>query len=250
MVRMIAWNTHQNADTQTYAGVQVVLTGADLFTSNTSYLTASMLEGHTGVYGLLRSWIISYFSNLFGAVLLVWMVLASDVYESNPMVRLHAWWYTAAHMSCSICHCALLYTPVHVFTDFCYTSRRSVWGMTLVCPHHATVVTQPSSTHHAHACPYDTHSYACIAAPAPPGCRLCAGAAVQKDTLGLGCSPRAGDTVQLAGQCMRCELSSAARLTIFHGITDGGVSSGHGARFDGQVCGNFPSNIDVHVTGL
>lgn len=69
----------------------VVLTGADLFTSNTSYLTASMLEGHTGVFGLLKSWILSYFSNLFGAILLVWMMMATETYVSNPMVWCYQW---------------------------------------------------------------------------------------------------------------------------------------------------------------
>ncbi len=64
----------------------MVLTGADLFTSNTSYMVASMLEGRTGLYGLCKSWFVSYFANLFGALLLVWMMLAAEIYVTNPMV--------------------------------------------------------------------------------------------------------------------------------------------------------------------
>lgn len=85
----LLFTTHKPCVTSISLHLQVVLTGADLFTSNTSYMTASLMEGHTGVYGLLKSWIISYFANLFGAILLVWMMMASDTYVSNPMVCVH-----------------------------------------------------------------------------------------------------------------------------------------------------------------
>lgn len=52
------------------------------------------MEGRTSLLGLLKSWIVSYASNLFGAILLVWMMLATDVYDSSPVVR--GCWHTVA----------------------------------------------------------------------------------------------------------------------------------------------------------
>eukprot|EP01023_Acetabularia_acetabulum_P021280 TRINITY_DN21143_c0_g2_i3.p1 TRINITY_DN21143_c0_g2~~TRINITY_DN21143_c0_g2_i3.p1 ORF type:complete len:446 (-),score=64.26 TRINITY_DN21143_c0_g2_i3:109-1323(-) len=61
----------------------VVLTGAELFTSNTCYLSAAFFEGRATALGLIANWTISYFGNLVGALLLCIWVKGCDVFHHH-----------------------------------------------------------------------------------------------------------------------------------------------------------------------
>jgi len=56
----------------------VVVTGADLFTSNCATLTIAVLEGQAGLSQLAQSWVVSYLSNFVGSMLIVGIVIAGD----------------------------------------------------------------------------------------------------------------------------------------------------------------------------
>ncbi|GMH37288.1 hypothetical protein BSKO_05161 [Bryopsis sp. KO-2023] len=54
----------------------VINCGVELFTGNTAFLTASVLEGKSSVAQLGKSWFFSYFGNLAGCLLTVWTINA------------------------------------------------------------------------------------------------------------------------------------------------------------------------------
>ncbi|UJR29438.1 hypothetical protein I4U23_010650 [Adineta vaga] len=68
--------------------VLVILTGAELFTSNTMILTLSTLNRKTTLLQLLRAWLISYIGNLVGCIFFQFIfvyyagLLANDPYRS------------------------------------------------------------------------------------------------------------------------------------------------------------------------
>jgi formate/nitrite transporter FocA (FNT family) len=48
--------------------VMIVLTGADLFTSNVMFMTTALLHRRVGIVDLLRNWFVSFFGNLAGSL--------------------------------------------------------------------------------------------------------------------------------------------------------------------------------------
>jgi formate/nitrite transporter FocA (FNT family) len=46
----------------------IVLTGADLFTSNIMFMTTALLHRRIGFLDLLRNWFVSFFGNLAGSL--------------------------------------------------------------------------------------------------------------------------------------------------------------------------------------
>jgi len=58
----------------------VVIGGAELFTGNNMFLTISVLNKQTTLSGLLYNWVVVYFANFVGSLLLVALVFASMYY--------------------------------------------------------------------------------------------------------------------------------------------------------------------------
>lgn len=56
----------------------VVVTGADLFTSNCATLTIAVLEGQASMLALAQSWLVSYLTNFLGSLLIVGIVIWGD----------------------------------------------------------------------------------------------------------------------------------------------------------------------------
>ena len=52
--------------------LQVVMTGADLFTGNCMYMPAAWLQGKISLKRLARVWTVSYLSNFVGAVIMAY----------------------------------------------------------------------------------------------------------------------------------------------------------------------------------
>ena len=48
--------------------VMMVLTGADLFTSNIMFMTVALLHRRISILDLLRNWFVSFFGNLAGSL--------------------------------------------------------------------------------------------------------------------------------------------------------------------------------------
>ncbi len=62
--------------------IVVVLAGAELFTGN-SLITAAVLEKKTTVSMMLRNWVIVFFANLIGSLLVTWMIYEIDLFNSG-----------------------------------------------------------------------------------------------------------------------------------------------------------------------
>lgn len=62
----------------------VVIAGAELFTGNT-LITMSVLAGRSKLSSLLKNWTIVYFSNLAGSLLIVFFMIAANLFD-NPEV--------------------------------------------------------------------------------------------------------------------------------------------------------------------
>ncbi|KAL4428475.1 hypothetical protein ABPG75_002564 [Micractinium tetrahymenae] len=60
-----------------------VVAGGDLFTSNCMYSAVGCWEGKFGLIGWLRMLVVSYFSNLVGALLLVGLMKGADVFHGT-----------------------------------------------------------------------------------------------------------------------------------------------------------------------
>jgi formate transporter len=57
----------------------VVVAGADLFTSNCMYMVAAFAEGKCTLRQWMRVWVLSYLSNLCGALLLMQLMIAGEL---------------------------------------------------------------------------------------------------------------------------------------------------------------------------
>ena len=55
--------------------VMIVLTGADLFTSNVMFLTTALFHRRVTIVDLLRNWFVSFFGNLAGSLFFVAIIL-------------------------------------------------------------------------------------------------------------------------------------------------------------------------------
>lgn len=62
--------------------VMVVITGAELFTGN-SLMTLAVIEKKISIRKLLRNWVIVYFANFAGAVLIAWLVAQTGLLGSS-----------------------------------------------------------------------------------------------------------------------------------------------------------------------
>ena len=54
--------------------VLVVLTGAELFTGDAMFAPMAVLQGHTGLKGLIYLWIVVYIGNLIGSLFMAFLV--------------------------------------------------------------------------------------------------------------------------------------------------------------------------------
>eukprot|EP00887_Chlorella_sp_A99_P002788 scaffold6.g2788.t1 len=83
-----------------------VVAGGDLFTSNCMYATTGWWEGRFGLLGWLRMLLVSYFSNLVGALLLVGLMVGADVFYGTrgafvlELAHKKARWCCAVQGSC------------------------------------------------------------------------------------------------------------------------------------------------------
>lgn len=50
------------------------LTAGELYTSNCAYMPAALFEGRCNFFQLWRNWILSFFGNLAGSLIVVWLV--------------------------------------------------------------------------------------------------------------------------------------------------------------------------------
>lgn len=62
--------------------MMVVVAGAELFTGN-NLIVLSVLDGKTSVMSLLRNWLIVYFANFVGSLLIAWLVTQSGLLGTN-----------------------------------------------------------------------------------------------------------------------------------------------------------------------
>lgn len=63
----------------------IVVTGGELFTGNTMYMTAALLQKKIYVWDLLKNWLISYFANLAGALTLAYFLgYGGAMFEKEP----------------------------------------------------------------------------------------------------------------------------------------------------------------------
>ena len=59
----------------------IVITGAELFTANTMFMTVAVLEGKASPLALVKSWTMSWLGNLAGSLMLAALFDGSGVYE-------------------------------------------------------------------------------------------------------------------------------------------------------------------------
>lgn len=63
----------------------VIIAGGELFTSN-NLIMLSVLENKTNIKNLLRNWVIVYFSNLLGSLLIAFLIFYSDLWNQNHLM--------------------------------------------------------------------------------------------------------------------------------------------------------------------
>ena len=54
--------------------LRVCACAADLYTTNVAYLSAAFLEGRASLLQVCKSWFHSFFGNLVGSLLVVWLL--------------------------------------------------------------------------------------------------------------------------------------------------------------------------------
>mmetsp|Transcript_46638 Transcript_46638/g.99577 ORF Transcript_46638/g.99577 Transcript_46638/m.99577 type:complete len:380 (-) Transcript_46638:89-1228(-) len=65
----------------------VVLTGAELFTSNIFIMLSGVLQGTVKVRALIRNWALSYFANFMGSLLLVLISYSANTLVAPPQLK-------------------------------------------------------------------------------------------------------------------------------------------------------------------
>jgi hypothetical protein len=68
----------------------VVTAGGELFTGNTAFMTAGVIEGKATMGDLVKNWIVSYAGNFIGSVLLAYLVFASGVMAGPSVATVKA----------------------------------------------------------------------------------------------------------------------------------------------------------------
>lgn len=63
----------------------VVTAGGELFTGNTLLVTAAMLQGKTGLFGLVKNWVVSFAGNFVGSLLIVKLALVTGVLSGGSV---------------------------------------------------------------------------------------------------------------------------------------------------------------------
>jgi formate transporter len=70
--------------------MMVVTAGGELFTGNTAFMTAGVIEGKATMGDLVKNWIVSYAGNFIGSVLLAYLVFASGVMAGPSVATVKA----------------------------------------------------------------------------------------------------------------------------------------------------------------
>ena len=69
--------------------LQVLVCGAELYTGNTALIPAAVYEKKADMVQLAKNWIISYFGNLVGSLLLVWLVTQAGMFgPTHPITKI------------------------------------------------------------------------------------------------------------------------------------------------------------------
>jgi formate/nitrite transporter len=72
-------------------GLMMVMTaGGELFTGNTAFMSAAVIEGKATWADLVRNWVVSYAGNLVGAVFLAYLVFASGALAAPSVATVKA----------------------------------------------------------------------------------------------------------------------------------------------------------------
>ncbi len=104
----------------------VVFAGSELFTGNTMYLTFSALRRETGWKELLLVWVLSWFGNLVGSLLLAWLVVRSGsiahalpliVQASATKMQAPVWELLGRGLLCNMLVCLALWTAGRTRSD-------------------------------------------------------------------------------------------------------------------------------------
>jgi len=70
--------------------MMVVTAGGELFTGNTAFMTAAVVEGRANIGQLMKSWIVSWIGNLVGSVFLAYLVFASGAMAAPSVATVKA----------------------------------------------------------------------------------------------------------------------------------------------------------------
>ncbi|MFE4711131.1 formate/nitrite transporter family protein [Paenibacillus sp. NPDC056722] len=66
----------------------VVFAGSELFTGNNMFFTASTLAGRTSIGDTLKNWVIVFFGNLAGAIVLALLIQGTGLFKAAPAEHL------------------------------------------------------------------------------------------------------------------------------------------------------------------
>ncbi|KAK0846676.1 hypothetical protein LTR03_006757 [Friedmanniomyces endolithicus] len=68
--------------------IMIVLTGADLFTSNVMFMSTALLHRRISVLDLLKNWVVSFFGNLAGSLFFMAIITGyGGIFEENPIYK-------------------------------------------------------------------------------------------------------------------------------------------------------------------
>ena len=68
----------------------MVTAGGELFTGNTAFMTAGVIEGKATMGDLVKNWIVSYAGNFLGSVFLAYLVFASGAMAAPSVATVKA----------------------------------------------------------------------------------------------------------------------------------------------------------------
>lgn len=66
----------------------IIICGAELYTANAAWLPAAVFEGRANMTQLAKNWFFSYFGNLCGCLIVVWLVDETFLWD-NPSARVY-----------------------------------------------------------------------------------------------------------------------------------------------------------------
>ncbi|KAK9825754.1 hypothetical protein WJX74_004634 [Apatococcus lobatus] len=65
----------------------ILICGGELYTSNCAYMPAALFEGRCNFFQLWRNWILSFFGNLAGSLIVVWLVDETYLFNNAAGVK-------------------------------------------------------------------------------------------------------------------------------------------------------------------